>query len=65
MMNKKSTIRAERKIEVEEEATYLIRERPTGSFYRALRLPTTVDTNKIESNYENGVLSITMPMAEE
>jgi HSP20 family protein len=59
------TIRAERKIEVEEEATYLIRERPTGSFYRALRLPATVDTNKIESNYENGVLTIIMPMAEE
>jgi len=59
------TLRAERKIEVEEEVIYLIKERPTGSFYRALRLPTTVDTNKIESHYENGVLTITMPMAEE
>ncbi|KPK22348.1 MAG: hypothetical protein AMJ70_06230 [Dehalococcoidia bacterium SG8_51_3] len=60
------TLRAERKLEIEgEEATYLIQERPTGSFYRALRLPDTVDTNKIESHYNNGVLTITMPKAEE
>ena len=60
------TLRAERKPEIEgEDEAYLIQERPTGSFYRALRLPATVDTNKIESNYENGVLTITMPKAEE
>jgi len=60
------TLRAERKPEIEGgEAAYLIWERPTGSFYRALRLPDTVDTNRIESNYENGVLTITMPKAEE
>jgi len=60
------TLRAERKPEIEgEDAAYLIQERPTGSFYRALRLPDTVDTNKIESHYENGVLTITMPKAEE
>jgi len=60
------TIRAERKSDIEEgKESYLIRERPTGSFYRALRLPDTVDTNKIESHYENGVLAITMPKAEE
>jgi len=45
--------------------TYLIQERPTGSFYRALRLPDTVDTNKIESHYNNGVLTIIIPKAEE
>ena len=60
------TLRAERKPEIEgEDAAYLIQERPTGSFYRALRLPDTVDTNKIESHYENGVLTITMPKSEE
>ena len=60
------TLRAERKPEIEgEDSAYLIQERPTGSFYRALRLPDTVDTNKIESHYENGVLTITMPKAEE
>lgn len=60
------TLRAERKPEIEgEEAAYLIRERPAGSFYRALRLPDTVDTNKIQSHYDNGVVTITMPKAEE
>jgi len=60
------TLKAERKAEVAgEEAAYLVRERPTGSFYRALRLPDTVDTNKIESHYENGVLTIVLPKAEE
>lgn len=60
------TIRAERKTEFEEEGSvYLIRERQTGSFYRALRLPDTVDANKVRSTYENGVLSISLPKAEE
>jgi HSP20 family protein len=60
------TLRAERKLEIEgEDSTYLIQERPVGSFYRALRLPDTVDTNKIQCNYDSGVLTITMPKAEE
>ncbi len=60
------TLRAERRIEKEaEEGDYLIRERATGSFYRALRLPDTVDTTKVESVYENGILTISLPKAEE
>ena len=49
----------------EEESTYLLRERRYGSFYRALRLPETVDAEKIESCYDNGVLFISMPKLEE
>ena len=60
------TLKSERKPEIEgEESAYLIRERPTGSFYRALRLPDTVDINNIVSHYENGVLTIILPKAEE
>lgn len=60
------TIKAERNTETEkEEGQYLMRECVTGSFYRALRLPDTVDTEKIESHYDNGVLTVTMPKAEE
>ena len=60
------TIRAERRPEYEGDGiVYLINERPVGSFYRALRLPETVDTGKIQSSYEDGVLSITLPKAEE
>jgi len=60
------TIRAERKPDFEDEQSiYLVRERPVGSFYRALRLPETIDANKVQSTYENGVLTITLPKAEE
>jgi len=60
------TLRAERKAEaVGDQEGYLIQERPTGSFYRALRLPETVNAEKIECSYDNGVLTITMPKAEE
>jgi len=60
------TLKAERKFATEDEGVqYLIQERPAGSFYRAIRLPDTVDTNKIKSFYENGVLTIDLPKAEE
>ena len=60
------TLRADRKPDFEDEkSVYLIQERPTGSFYRALRLPETVDSSKVQSNYENGVLTIILPKAEE
>jgi HSP20 family protein len=41
-----------------QETGYLIRERSTGTFYRSLRLPESVDTDKIHPVYENGVLTI-------
>jgi HSP20 family protein len=59
------TLRADRKSELEEGSAYLLQERPTGSFYRAVRLPDTIDTNKISCSYENGVLTMTMPKSEE
>ena len=45
--------------------TYLMRERRTGSFHRALRLPESVDPDKVAPRYEHGVLTITVPKAEE
>ena len=60
------TLRADRKPDFEDDkSVYLVQERPTGSFYRALRLPETVDANKVQSTYENGVLTILLPKAEE
>jgi HSP20 family protein len=60
------SIRGESAMETEtEESGYLIRERSSGTFYRAIRLPDSVDTNKIKSAYKDGVLTITMPKAEE
>ena len=46
------------------EGGYLLRERRSGSFYRRLRLPETVDADKADPHYENGVLTITMPKVE-
>jgi HSP20 family protein len=60
------TLRADRKPDFEDDkSVYLVQERPTGSFYRALRLPETVDASKVQSTYENGVLTIVLPKAEE
>ncbi len=59
------TIKATTHSDVEsEEGKYLMRERRTGSFHRALRLPNTVDTERIQPGYKNGVLTITIPKAE-
>jgi HSP20 family protein len=60
------TVKAESEIKSEtQESGYLIRERAYGTFYRALRLPESVATEKITSQYENGVLTINLPKAEE
>ena len=59
------TIKATTHADVErEEGEYLMRERRTGSFHRALRLPDTVDTERIQPGYKNGVLTIAIPKAE-
>jgi len=48
----------------DESDTYLLRERRTGSYYRALRLPETVDYENAESTFANGVLTIKLPKLE-
>ncbi len=40
-------------------------ERNYGSFTRAFRLPSLVKPDKIDANYKDGVLTITLPKAEE
>ncbi len=47
-----------------QEGNYLMRERRSGSFYRALRLPDTLDSDQAQPHYEHGVLSITFPRLE-
>ena len=60
------TLKAERQAEHrEEDSRYLIQERSYGRYYRALRLPDTVDVNKVKSNFDGGVLTISLPKAEE
>jgi HSP20 family protein len=60
------TLRGEYKQETEEkQATYHIREQRSGSFERSLMLPTDVKADKASANFENGILTIAMPIAEE
>ena len=42
-----------------------IREQRVGSFERSVALPTTVKTDKAEAVFENGILTITLPKADE
>ncbi len=59
------TIKADTKVEEErEDGGYVVRERRAGSFHRSLRLSDQVDTDKVEPRYENGVLTITLPVSE-
>jgi HSP20 family protein len=56
------TIKGERKSETEvKDEDYYRCERSYGSFFRSIPLPSAVDANKIEANYEDGVLEVTLP----
>lgn len=60
------TIKGEVKTENEvEENQYHLRERRYGSFSRSISLPTKIKDNAIEASYQNGVLSLRLPKAEE
>ena len=57
--NNTLTVHGERKLEKEEkEENYRRVERQYGSFTRTFTLPTTVDTEKIQADYDKGVLKI-------
>jgi len=59
------TIKGEKKEEKEEkEENYHLMERSYGSFSRSVKLPVEVDQNKINANYKNGVLKVTLPKSE-
>ncbi len=59
------TIDGETKVDEEGKVgNYLIRERRTGSFHRAVRLPDTVDVDQAETNYDEGILTVAFPKAE-
>ena len=59
------TLRGEFKWENgQEEATYHIREQRYGSFERSIMLPVDVQTDKAKADFQNGVLTITLPKAE-
>jgi HSP20 family protein len=46
------------------DATYHLRERRRASFHRALSLPTEVAPDKATAEFENGLLTLTLPKLE-
>ena len=59
------TLRGETKQDQEvKEKTYHMREQRWGSFERSIPLPTSVSADKAMADFENGILTITLPKSE-
>jgi len=60
------SISGERRAEHKEEDSEVFRsERYVGRFQRAVQLPRAVDASKVKAQYRDGVLTVTLPKAEE
>ena len=58
-------VRAERRSPVPEDADVVVAERPAGNFSRQLFLGDTLDTERIDAQYDAGVLTLRIPVAEQ
>jgi HSP20 family protein len=59
------TLQGERLPAENEKGRWHRRERGFGRFQRLLKLPAPIDADKIEAKFENGVLHVVLPKAEE
>ena len=60
------TIKGEKQEQKEEKTKdRYVSERRYGSFRRSLRVPGSVDADKIEASYKSGVLTVTLPKSSE
>jgi HSP20 family protein len=53
-----------KKEEEKKEEGYVYKERRSGSYYRAISLPSAIDPENTKATYNNGVLEVTMPKTE-
>ena len=58
------TISAERSVPQIENAEWAVAERPFGSYTRQLVLGRNLDTQPLEASYHDGVLTVSIPVAE-
>ncbi len=60
-------IRGERREESSEEASgrWIVRERRVGSFERTIALPTSIKADEATADFKDGVLTISLPKADE
>jgi len=59
------TVTATRSWERKEDDEVIAAERPHGSFTRRILLGESLDSSKLEANYDRGVLILTLPVAEQ
>lgn len=60
------TIKGEKKVERQDEKKgFYLSERSYGSVFRAIPLPSGIDTDKAEAKFKNGVLTVTLPKSAE
>lgn len=59
------TISGERKESESTDKTWHRRERGGGYFLRSIELPVSVNTDKVDAQYKNGILSVALPKSEE
>lgn len=64
VLNNMLTISGERKSEQKDKNNSRYMERSYGQFQRSMSLPSTVNAEKVEATYEDGVLSIQIPKEE-
>ena len=58
------TVSAERSVPEIEGAQWAVAERPFGSYTRQLVLGRNLDTDRLEASYHDGVLTVSIPVAE-
>jgi HSP20 family protein len=58
------TVSAERSVPQLENAEWAVAERPYGSYTRQLVLGRSLDTDRLEASYHDGVLTVSIPVAE-
>jgi HSP20 family protein len=59
------TIQAERRFETQEGDELIVSERPQGAFRRQLFLSDALDADRITATYDQGVLTLELPVAEQ
>lgn len=59
------TVHAQRERETDDDVELLIAERPQGAFSRQLFLGDTLDADRLEANYSDGVLTLRLPVREQ
>ncbi len=65
IINESVTISGKLKRERSESGQFLLAECPSGTFHRIITLPTSLDSNKVEAELNDGVLTVQIPKAKE